>query len=399
MPRTLMVLQAGYSQVPVIKAAKKMALKVVAIDRNPNAPGMKVAHTAIPIDVIDVDGITKVAEELGVDGVFPCGDVSVRTAAVVAERLNLPGLKFEVAEAATDKAILYQRFAKSGVPHPNNRIVSTFEEALEEAENMKFPLILKPTLSFGGSRGVIRINKIDDLDKGFAFTQKFSRNGLVIIEEFLDGVEHTIESLTYKGVSHVLAMSDKVRVKDPYCVATSLDYPSAFTKEAQMEMREVAKQAVKAVGIENGASHIEVITTDDGPYVIDFGARGGGAGFISAVIVPHVSGVNMIQEMIRISLGDEPENLEPTCLRGAVFRFFAPPPGLVLRINGVEEVRRIKEVVDFRLNLKVGDIVPQLTNQLQRVGHFVVLADSREMALKKAHEIEKLVEIVVQALE
>ena len=396
MSRTLMVLQAGYSQVPVIKAAKEMALKVVAIDRNPNAHGMKVAHEAIPVDVIDVEGVIKVAEYFNIDGVLPCGDVSVPTAAAVAEHLDLPGLNPEIAEAATDKAVLYQRFAEGRVPHPNARIVSTVEEAFEEAENLTFPLILKPTTSFGGSRGVIRINKADDLAKGFAFTQKASRKSLVIMEEFLDGIEHTVESLTYKAVTHVLAMSDKVRVKDPYCVATSLDYPSGFSKEVQKEMREAAKKAVKAVGIENGAAHIEVITTDEGSYVIDFGARGGGAGFIPAVIVPHVSGVNMIREMIRMVLGDKPENLEPTCLRGAVYRFFKPNLGKVLRIKGVEEARRIEEVVDFRLDLKVGDIVPPLTNQLQRVGQFVVLADNREMALKKADEIEKLIKIEVE---
>lgn len=394
--KLIMILGAGPSQVPVIKAAKELGLKVAATDRNPDAVGFKVADCHFAVDIVDAEATTKLAEELAIDGILACGDISVGTAAAVAYHLGLPGLKPEVARIATDKFAFWEKFRQYGVPYPKSGLASTYKEALDTAKDILFPVIVKPTLALGGSRGVMRINDLEHLETGFEFAQQASRDGLVLLEEFLEGIEHTVESLVYHGKSYTLAISDKERISDTYCVATSLNYPSLFPTEVQGQMCEVAELAAKSVGIENGATHIEMIVNGSGPRVIDFGARGGGAGFIPAVIVPHVSGVNMIQEMIRMVLGQKPSQLQPKYRRGAVYRFFAPPPGRVTRISGLEEASKIDGIADFRLNIKVGNLVPNLTTQLQRVGYFVVFADTLELALKKAEEVERLVEIDTQ---
>ena len=155
------------------------------------------------------------------------------------------------------------------------------------------------------------------------------------------------------------------------------------------------KRAVKAAGIPWGATHIEVITVDDEAKIIDFGARGGAAGFIPSVIVPHVAGVSMMKDMIRMALGLRPFYLWPVASRGAVFRFFKAPPGKVVEIEGVEEARNVEGVVSFGLNVNVGDVVPPLTNQLERIGYFVVFAEDNVSAIEKAYDIESMVKIHV----
>jgi len=259
-----------------------------------------------------------------------------------------------------------------------------------------FPVIVKPTLAMGGSRGVIRVNDLEHLKIGFELAQQASRNGSILIEEFLEGIEHSIESLVYHSKSYTLAISDKARTEGTYCVDTNLNYPSLFPFYVQRQMCDIAQMAASAIGIENGATHIEMIVTSSGPKIIDFGARGGGAGFIPSVIVPHVSGVNMIQEMMRMALGEKPSELNPKWQRGAVYHFFTPPSGIVIKISGLEEAAKTNGLVDFGLKIEIGDYVPFVTNGLQRSGQFVVVADTLKSALERAEEVERLVKIETQ---
>lgn len=391
MLKSVLILGAGHFQLPIIRAAKNMGIKVIAVDRNPSAVGSKIADLFYPVDITDVNGCLKIAQKHKISGILPTGDISLRAAAEVAKSMQLPGLTPEIAAVVVDKSALWHKFQEHHLPYPKSKLISNVEQLTSAAKEIGFPLIFKPAISFGGSRGVIRVNNPEKLAEGYETARLVSKNGLVLIEEFLEGVEHTVECLIYRSRAYVLAISDKVRVSDPYCVATSLNYPTRLPSETKSEIAHIANCIAKAIGIKSGAGHIELITGQHGTKIVDFGARGGGAGFIPAVIVPHVSGVNMIEQMIMMSLSLNPQELEPKVERGAIFRFFTPAPGKVISIRGIEEALKFDGLVDFQLNIKVGDTVPVLTTQLQRVGHFVVFSDTLLEALDKAHKIEELV--------
>lgn len=393
MTETLLILGAGRSQVPAIKTAEDLGARVVAIDQNPDAPGFDHADDCQPIDITDIEGAVRYAREQDVDGVLPTGDVSLPTAGAIAEELGLPGLDRETARIATTKEEYRKRFEHSDVPYPESTVVTSKSDAIEFAEEIGFPLILKPSLSYGGSRGVVRADDTEEIRGNFDHAMDATQDGSVLLERFYQGQEYTIESLVVDGETHVLATSDKRRLTDPYCLATSLDYPSAEPEALREEMYDIAEAAAAALDIENSATHIEVVASDDGLKLIDFGARGGGAGFIPSVIVPHVSGVNMIGEMIRIALGRSPSKCDPTLRRGAVFRFFTPSPGMITAIEGFESVRDRSDVAHFNLSVEVGDTVPELTTQLDRIGSFVVFGSTGAEALRKAQEIETKVQI------
>ena len=394
--KRLMILQAGQSQIRIIQTAKNMGLEVIATDRNKDAPGFEYADYSKDIDVIDKNNTLKYAEEMKINGILPGGDISLATAAFVSQNLGIVGLTTEQAELATNKELYYELFKKKKIPYPQTKIVKTLEECIIAIEEIGYPAIVKPTTSFGGSRGVKRINSVDDIETSFNFAKIASRNQTVMVEEFLEGEEHTVESIVFNGNNHILAVSDKIRIKDAYCLATSLHYPSQLPKESIDKITSLAKRAAEAFELDNWITHIEVISNGDDIKIIDFGARGGGAGYIPAVIIPHLTGVNMMEEYIRILMGEKTLNVNGKIDGAIVFRFFTPPAGKVIAIEGVEHVKSMKEIIDFHLYVKEGDIIPLTRTQLDRSGYFVVKGNSFQKTMVLAKQIEDQVKIVTE---
>lgn len=363
------------------------------MDKNPLAPGFQLCNKSINADGSDKNQVLKIAKFEKVNGILATGDYAVIPAAYASEKIGLPGIGTKTALLVTNKGRLFDKFRRNGVPLPNRIVVNTFSNAMIAAEKIGFPLILKPVYSFGASRGVIRVNQMDELKEKFRFTEKFCLKKGIIVEQFVDGVEHTIESLIVNGKTNVLAISDKIRTNNPYCVATSLDYPSKQDRGIQEQLKNAAKMANEASGITNGATHIEAISYNNRVFVIDFGGRGGAGGYIPSAIVPHIRGVNMMKNMIHIVLGEKIESLKPKFSHCVIYRFFTSKPGIVRKITGIEKVKKYKWLLDLKMNVKKGDQIQVLLNQLLRSGHFVVEGRTENEANSRAKIIEKTVKI------
>jgi len=396
MNKTLMILQGGPVQANIVRLAKQMGLNTVVIDRDPDAIGLKVADVGEAVDVIDKKSALKVAIEHHIDGVLAGGDVSLPTAAYISKKLGLICLTSDQAEIATNKELYYNLFNNNSIPYPKTRIVSTIEDCYNAIEDIGYPSIIKPTTSFGGSRGVRRINDIKDVDESFHFAKIASKNGRVMVEEFIDGEEHTIESLILNGKNHVLAISDKERISNMYCVATSLNYPSKLPEKTIRKMELIAQKVTDAIGLNNWISHIEVITYKNDIKIIDFGARGGGAGYIPTMIVPHISGVSMMEAFIQIILAEKNDIKIIKQNTAVVYRFFTPNPGKIVEIQGIDKLEHIDGLLDFHLNVNIGDYISEVNTQLDRAGYFVIKAKSLDLALEKAKEVEGLIKFITE---
>ena len=387
--KKLLVLGASPYNVKVFLEIQQLGYRVIAIDRNPNAAGFKYADDFEVVDITDKEGTLDVAKRHKVDGVMAINDFGVRAAAYVSQSLGLVGINMGAAHAANDKGAMREVWQKAGLPIPDFRVISTFEEALDASDELGFPLVMKPTESGGGGRGISVVKNKDEVEWAFNFAKPFAKNNRIIVESFLDGIEMTIEALTYKGETQILAMSDKYKPEMRYRVATRLNYPAFFSEEILREVRTIVTKAVKAIGIENGASHTEVIVTNECPKLVELGARGGG-GHIFSTIVKQVCGVNMVQELAKILTGETP-NLTPKYQKGCVYGFFHPSPGIIKAIHGFEEAKAVEGVIDIGIFKKIGDEVGDLINSLQRVGFFVVGASCRDEAVKLADKIDNMV--------
>jgi biotin carboxylase len=389
MKKRVMIMGASRYYVRLILAAQELGCEVLATDRNPEAEGFRVADLCEAVDITDIEGSVAAARKHSVDGVVAVNDFGVRTAAAVAHELGLPGISPEVAEYATSKVWMRRRWEGAGVPSARFRVVQTLDEASAAVEELgTWPLILKPADSRGGgSRGVSRIDNGDQLARALAFAQSFYEDKAVIVEEFLEGIEHSAETLTYGGETYVLAVSDKVKTPPPYRVDKSVIYPSVFGGSELRKIHDVAKAAVRAMGITLGAAHIEMCTTRDGPRLFEIGARCGGGGTPDP-IVPFVTGVEVFKEVVRIALGERPCNLTPLYTKGCVYRFLTPQPGVVGRIRGLEEVRGWENILDCEVLVKEGGRVRSVRTGGDRAGFIIAGGETRKEAIALADKAE-----------
>src|SRR5688500_5150413 len=114
-----------------------MGLSVVAVDRNPEAPGLEEADVAEVVDFSDVDAVVEVARRHAVDGVLTISaDRAVPVVAAVAEALGLPGIGTDTAYVMTQKIAMRRVLADAGVPQPEFAAVRNVHEGYAALERV-----------------------------------------------------------------------------------------------------------------------------------------------------------------------------------------------------------------------------------------------------------------------
>lgn len=335
-----MILGASILQLPAIEKAKEMGIDVISVDMNPEAVGFKVDGIKKEvISTIDIPAVLDVAQRHKIDGIMTlASDMPMRTVAVVAEKMNLIGIDYDTAIKATNKADMRMALKEHGVPIPIFYRVNTKEEfysAVQKIKDAGYRCIIKPADN-SGSRGIDLLENFekDTLDKAYEYSKQSSRSGDLMVEEFMEGAEVSVETLSVDGKCNVIQITDKLTTSAPYFVEIGHSQPSQLPENTKEQICQVAIAANKAIGIENGPSHTEIIVTRDGPKIVELGARLGGDN-ITTHLTPLSTGVDMVKACIKIALGEKPD-IERKWNKGAAIRYFDQHAGIVDKIEGIE---------------------------------------------------------------
>lgn len=395
MKQKLLIIGASVLQLPAIKRAKEMGLEVAVADYNPSAVGIPFADHYFNVSTIDIEAIVRVAQEYQPDGIMTLAtDMPMRSIAAATQALGLPGITMESAVRSTDKIEMIKAFKEHGVASPWFFEVSSAVELEKVRSKISYPCIMKPADN-SGSRGVTIINNPEELTYAYQYSVKHSRNGKVIIEEYLQGDEVSVEVITYDGEPYVLQVTDKLTTGAPYFVEMGHSQPSKFVGEDFVRISELAKAAVKAVGIQNSPAHIEMMVTKDGPKMIELGARMGGD-CITTHLVPLSTGIDMIKAAIDIALGNLPD-LNRTLSMGSAIRYFNVSPGIIQGISGIEAVEGLEAVRDVIFTKSIGEEVTSIRSSLDRAGMIVCQADTNVSAIEECEKALKNIHFIIQA--
>lgn len=394
-----MVLAAGLLQIPVIKKAREMGYYVIAVDDDPNAPGMALADKSIvPGGLMDEEKMVAIAKEEQVDGVIhPCSEVAMNVMGRINDELGLCGISKEIAIRATNKHLMREAFEKYGAPSPVSRCFKNVELAWGcFCTDFKGDAILKPSRN-SGSRGIAKIPYNitgDRFAELFERAKKESRDDSVMLEQFIEGPEFSVEVIVWQGEPHVLAVTDKKTTEAPYFVELGHNQPSLFPEEIQQKLKDGAIAGCKALGLTNSAAHCELKVQDGKAYLMEIGARMGGD-FISTELTHLSSGIDMVAATINVVLGVEP-NLNPIeDKHGVAIRYFTPKPGKVVFIENTEALKR-PDVYDAEIYVKPGDEVHEVKSSLDRSGHVIVTAPTAKEAIITAERLIEEVKIVTE---
>lgn len=396
--KKLMILGASILQLPAIEKAKEMGLEVIVADMNPNAVGFNVPGVIKEvISTIDTPAILEAAKRHRINGIMTLAtDMPIQSVAAVSHAMGLVGVTEETALKATNKAYMRDALKAGGVPVPMYFRVWKKEEYLQAVSTIHsfgYKCIVKPADN-SGSKGVFLLTNNSDLDEAFNYSKQFSRSGELVIEEYMEGPEVSVETLAVNGVVHVIQITDKLTTGAPYFVEMGHSQPSQLSETIKKQIAEVTIAANKALGIQIGPSHTEIKITKDGPKIVEIGTRLGGD-CITTHLVPLSTGVNMVECNIRIALGDSP-NLELKWNKGAAIRYLQTKTGVVKDIIGVEEAKAVQQVIQVTIVHGVGKQVNPIKCSGDRVGFVIAEGTSAFTAIKACEEAKNKIRFVFQ---
>ena len=397
--KKLLVLGAGLLQLPVIKKAQEMGVYVIAADDDPEAPGMAMADKAIvPGGLMNEEKMLAIAKVEKIDGVIhPCSEVAMSVMGRINDEMHLSGISKEMAIRATNKHLMREAFEKYGAPSPKSFLIKDEEDAWQIfCDQFTSNAILKPSRN-SGSRGVAMVEKSISKE---AFVELYfraldeSRDHSVLIEQFVEGPEFSVEVIVWNDEPHVLAITDKKTTEAPYFVELGHNQPSVFSEKIQQKLKDGAIAGIKALGLSNCATHCELKVQDGEAYLMEIGARMGGD-FISTELIHLSTGIDMVAATICVVLGMEP-NLQPTEEKhGVCIRYFTPKPGKLIAVEGEENLKDA-HVYDAEIYHKIGEMIPEVKSSLDRSGHVIVTDMDALSAIKRAESIISNVKLITK---
>ena len=389
--KKLLIIGASVLQVPGIKKAKELGYYVAVADYDPKAVGIPLADEYFNVSTIDTEGVAKVAKEFNPDGIMTLAtDMPMRSVSRAAKELGLPGISMDTAIKSTDKGEMIKAFEGAGVEHPWYYIALNEQEFDDIKNKVSYPCIMKPTDS-SGSRGVVLVHDLCELENEYNYTRDNSRKGGVIVEEYMVGSEVSVEVMAVGGEPHVLQVTDKLTTGAPHFVEMGHSQPSRLGEDNVSKIKDLAIRAVKAVGITDGPAHVEIMLTKDGPKMVELGARMGGD-CITTHLVPLSTGIDMIKATIETSCGITPD-IEQKLNKGSAIRYFNTDCGTIESIEGVEEARALEGVKEITFVKNVGDKVGTIGSSTDRVGFVIAQADTPEEAVAICEKVMEKIKI------
>lgn len=444
--KKIMILGASALQVPAIKKAKELGYQIILVDYDENAVGFALADVKLVVSTLDQEEVYRQALIYQPDVVMTStSDGPVRTAAYVNEKLGKrPDLSYENALCATIKSKMRDRLRECGVPIPEYYAAVDYESFSEAVDKLDGNCIVKPADN-AGSRGVVQLApgcfdvmlckpegetescatvssrlkgepqsrdgivmeisgkkplQGEQFKRSMAYFKRFheiknrtyryslgnSRNGTVMVEEYMHGPEVSVEIMVIEGEPHILSITDKYITQPPYFVELAHCEPSRLDAKTQGQIRRVAAQAVRAIGIENAPAHVEIKVTEEGPKIVELAARLGGD-FITSKLVPLSTGIDMVGASVLLATGEAPD-LTPRWSRSAAIHFLhTGQEGVITRITVPDALYEQEGVEEISLYKKSGDRVQETKSSNDRLGHVITTGETPEEAMELGKRI------------
>ena len=401
--KRVFMLGAGFMQGVAIRAARALGCTVVAADGNPSAVCAAEADEFVCIDLKDTARLIDYARYLqqngGLDAVFTAATDFSAAVAAIAAACGLRGHTLEAALNATDKVRMRECFRKADVPSPAF-IELTAADLASSADGLEqrlgalagcFPLVVKPVDNMG-ARGCSLVKNLSELRKAAATALQYSRSGRVIVEEYIEGSEVSIEGLVFGGRLYITALADRHIFFPPYFIEMGHTIPSECPQEIADEVISVFERGVHALGLTDGAVKGDILVRNGKAFVGEIAARLSG-GYMSGWTVPYSCGLDITAAALTLALGGSPRlhtcgkdsfviPLKRNCPFVSAERAWISIPGQVASVSGLEAARAAPFVKDVFPRAGAGDTVVFPQNNVEKCGNVLSAAPSRREAVQ-----------------
>ncbi|MBR5773250.1 MAG: ATP-grasp domain-containing protein, partial [Clostridia bacterium] len=258
--------------------------------------------------------------------------------------------------------------SQAGIPCPRFIIADNSTDFEKELSGFSFPIIVKPT-DRSGSRNIMKLESLDGIGQAVAEACETSFEKKAIVEEYLTGDEYSMESISFGGKHHFLAVTKKFTTGAPHFIETGHQQPSDLSDETVAKAIDTIFRALDALHVENSASHAEFRVDNDGNIkIIEIGARMGGD-CIGSDLVYLSTGHDFVRMVIDVACGNEPVLNENPTKRTAKIRFLFDQKDL----DDFEQFRKDNENIIYRVSDFELENIGNVTDSSTRIGYYITL--------------------------
>lgn len=370
-----MLLGGIHYLLPVIKAAHEQGYYVITADYLPDNVAHKYSDEYVNVSIVDKEAVLKVAQERQIDGIISFGvDPGVVAAAYVQEKMGLPSMgPYESVRILQNKDLFRDFLHTHGFNSPKSKGYSSIHEAMTDTGWLTWPMIVKPTDS-AGSKGVTRVNRIEEYKAAVEEAFEKSIKGHIIVEQYLEkvGCSSDTDSFLQGGKWRFMSFNAQrfdAEAANPYA-PSAYTWPSTFP-EHEAYLSSELQRLMDLLHMQTSVFNIETrIATDGKPYIMECTPRGGGNRLCE--MLKYATGVDMITAQVRAAVGDVMEKIEQKPYNGhwAEVILHAPIAGV---FNGIEIADTLPaEVIERDLWVVVGDRVEAFRGANDAIGTLVL---------------------------
>lgn len=389
---TLLVFGGGSLQVSLINNALELGYYVIVIDPDEKAIGKAIASKFVTVDGSDYEKTLQIAKDYRVKGIVTAAtDKPLLMMARVAQEMGLSFPTYDSILNTIDKSRFKSILLKNALAcAKGNKYTS---DNVPKAKNIEYPVIIKPTNN-SGSRGVVFCDNSETFNG--AVTEAFLESkGEILIEEYIEGDEISVEALVFDNDVHILQITDKVITKAPYNVEVSQMQPSKYHDSHFGIIQLYLQELIDVLGLNNCAIHPEFKINEGGVFLLEMGPRLGGD-FITSHLVPLSTGINMETALIKIATRTQVDILRVKN-KAAEVKYFNFSENFLVKNNlDVSNFyKNYSKLVLLETTLRKGDRIKKITNSLNRYGHFIS-QDDNEVELAKTSD--RILERIINKL-
>ena len=394
MSKILLVLAASVYQLPAIQTAKKMGYQVITVDNRPDNPGHDLADRSYYVDTTDCKSILSLAKKEHISVIIaPATDVAVSTAAYVSQRMQLPGIPFDSAVLLTNKKIFRQFLQKQNIPSPEAlESDGMLDEVNFDADRM---WIVKPAVS-SGSKGVFIVRDKEELYSRLATSQAISLDGCAVLEEYIEGTQHTCEGILNQGKVCFALITDRDTAPSPYVTTIGHRVPSRLSLSLQSQTIQRIEEIFTLLDVHSGPFDCDFVVKDMQVIILEMTPRLGGNSL--SRLVQTALGIDLVAYSVAHACGDIYDinisdiNISQQIQPAAIVLFGVWQRGR-LTWDDEAECEMLKEdwVKYLSFDVSQGAFVEPFINGRYRVGEALICADTRD-------ELDRRVQICVDRL-
>ena len=353
-----------------LEAAKRLGCKIVLVHSEDDTPKKLYDHF-IKVDSYNyievISRLEQLQEEhsdLSYDGAITFWEDDIPVLARICEHFSLNGNTFITAINTRNKFEMRQRLEDTGLGIPKFWHLGSKDDLEDAIEQVGFPAVMKPKWG-ADSQFVVQVKDEDEARDTYEYLVKncneqydpiYKYNDGFLYEEYVDGMEISLECYAQYGIPHVVGINEKQPIKPPYFIEYGDICPARLDEEVELAAVKLAESSMIALGVQSSLAHIEIKISPNGAKIIEVASRMGGDDIY--LNTKTVYGFDLIKTALQIAVGQHVELKKREAKGCVICRYFIPNySGIVTNVSGVKEAREFKNVLDLVVSKDVGDPV------------------------------------------